>query len=830
MTRRSPLTLALLLLAAAVLGPRSSRADDIDDATTRRTIEAALEIAPEDDLPALWALAKDLAKDKAAVPALRALVDAASPARRLVIGRALVLLEEESQGVEILQALAGDDQAAPMLRVAALKILEREGEAEQAEWLLETIDGTLEPSVKMAMARTLWRIGGSKKGKAKAVMLEYLKSEDRARREEGALALGEIGSTAEAKPVLADMRGEPTERGRSAALLLDLLARETLAEAALRAAPPAAPPAAPAPPAAGTGGPWPLLDEIRQMLEQYYVDLDKVHDPKLEDAAAKGFTEALDEHSSYMSPADYAKLLEGLDPTYGGVGAYVAIDADNGGRFTVSRPIWGGPLYRGGIRAGDVVVAIDGEPTANLALEECVRRLKGPAGTKVVLSVVRPGWTEKQDFTLTRANITIPSIAYDVLPGGVGYLAILSFGEDTAREVHKILDEFTKAGVRGIVIDLRGNPGGLLRAAVDVASEFLPAGVRVVSEKGRDNVWPERVHVATGVGAGRPAWPIVVLTNGGTASASEILSGALRHHGRARLVGTQTFGKGSVQVPLDLKSRPGEPYTDVERATVTSYSDMNGNGRFDAGEPARRANMKNGRYDTAEKFTDADGNGVWDAGEEFVDANQNGVYDPAEPFEDLNKNGKWDTGGAFKPTVAKYFLPDGTNLKGHTEILKGKVIRTGGLVPDVEIKDDTRDFWELQAQSELYRTGAVKKYVDDVVAADAARAEALARSDRHDPASYPGFDAFYDGLGTKLSKQAVRALVRIRVREALSDRMGRALDGDIVDDATLRAGVLDLLSTLKVDPKSVEDLAFLADLPKPKADGEKPADGAPNAR
>ena len=171
MTRRSPLTLALLLLAAAVLGPRSSRADDIDDATTRRAIEAALEKAPEDDLPALWALAKDLAKDKAAVPALRALVDAASPARRLVIGRALVLLEEESQGDEILQALAGDDKAAPMLRVAALKILEREGEAEQAEWLLETIDGTLEPSVKMAMARTLWRIGGSKKGKASGISI-----------------------------------------------------------------------------------------------------------------------------------------------------------------------------------------------------------------------------------------------------------------------------------------------------------------------------------------------------------------------------------------------------------------------------------------------------------------------------------------------------------------------------------------------------------------------------------------------------------------------------------------------------------------------------------
>jgi|GEM_PF-322544 len=824
MSRRTPRWIAALLLGATVLGPRPSRADDIDEATTRKAVEAALAKAPDDDLSAMWALAKDLAKDKAAVPALRALVETVSPGKRLAIGRALVLLHDELKGVEILEALAGDEKAVPAFRVAALKILEREGDVEQAEWLFETIDGTLEPSVKMGMARALWRLGGSKKGKAKEVMLEYLKSEDRARREEGALALGEIGAAVEAKPVLAEMRGEPTERGRSAAFLLDLLARETLAEAALRAPPPAVPGPGTPSVSAVPGTPWPLLDEIRHLLEQYYVDLDKVRDAKLEDAAAKGFTEALDEHSAYMSPTEYAKLLEGLDPTYGGVGAYVAMDADSGGRFTVSRPIWGGPLYRARIRSGDVVVAIDGEPTLSQSLEECVRRLKGPAGTKVVLSVMRAGWTEKQDFTLTRANITIPSTAYDVLPGGIGYLALFSFGEDSAREIRRVLDEFAAAGVRALVLDLRGNGGGLLRAAVDIASEFLPAGVRVVSEKGRDNVWPERVHVATGSGASRPAWPVVVLTNGGTASASEILSGALRHHGRARLVGTQTFGKGSVQVPLDLKSRPGEPYTDAERVTIVNYADANGNGRFDEGEPARKASLRNGRYDTAEKFTDADGNGVWDDGEAYVDANQNGVYDPAEAFEDLNKNGRWDTGGAFKPTVAKYFLPDGTNLKGHTEILKGKVLRTGGLVPDIEVKDDVRDFWELQAQTELYRAGAVKTYVDEAVANDPTRFEALARSDRRDPASYPGFDAWYEGLGTKLSKQAVRAIVRLRVREELSDRLGRALDGDVVDDATLRTGVLDLLTQLKVDPRSIEDLAFLADLPKPKANADKPTD------
>lgn len=820
MNRR--LMTALALVCAATLLPRSTHGDEVDEAQSRRAVEAALGKVAEDDVPALWALAAEFAKDKMAVPALRALSDTVSTGRLLAVGRALVLLQDETRGVEVLVRLAGDAKALPALRVAALKVIERDGEPEQGEWLLEAIDSVHEPSVKMAMARALWRLGGSKKGKAKDVMVQFLQSEDRVRREEGALALGEIGAAAEAKPVLASMRGDPTERGRSAAFLLELLNREAVADAALRTPPPVPTPA-PAP-AAGPAGSWPLLDEIRGILDQYYVDLDRVRDPKLEDAAAKGFTSALDDHSTYMSPEEFGRLLEGLDPTYGGVGAYVSLDADNGGRFTVSRPIWGGPLYRAGLRAGDMIVAIDGEPTLGKTIDECVRRLKGPAGTKVVVSVLRPGWAEKQDFTLTRANITIPSTAYDLLPGDLGYLAVLSFGEDTPREVRRILDEFARAKVKGVIVDLRGNSGGLLRAAVDIASEFLPAGARVVSEKGREGVWPEKVHPATGAGADLPAWPLVVLTNGSTASASEILSGALRHHGRARLVGTQTFGKGSVQVPLELKTRPGEPFTDTERLTVISYVDANGNGRLDAGETVRTRKLKNGRYDAAEKFTDLNGNGVWDEGEPYVDSNGNGVYDPAEPFEDLNGNGRWDAGGAFKPTVAMYYLPDGTHLKGHTEIVRGKVIRTGGIVPDVEVKDGGRNFWELASQAELFRSPALKRYVEELTTQHGDEMERLARSDRRDPSAYPGFAAFFDALGTKLTPQAVRTVVRTRVREALSDRVGRALDGDVVDDEILRAGVVELLKTMNVAPRTVPDLAFLADLPAPPAEDAAESD------
>ncbi len=819
MASRFRLAVALAFLTAtAPLLLRPARADDVDEAAAARDVQALLAKAKDADIPTLWALSKSLAAGtKLALPALRAAAETADPGQKLAIGRALVLLEDETKGLALVQTVAAAEGASAPLRVAALKVMEKDGEEDQASWITKVIDETHEPSVKMAMAKALWSLGASNdREKARTVMKEFLKSEDRSRREEGALALGEIGSAAEAKPILLEMRSEPTERGRSAAFLLDLLNRDAVADSALRpvAPPPGTPPAIPVLPTgpAIPNGAWPLLDEIRSILEQSYADTSKLDLRKLEDGAAEGFTMALDPHSSYLTPAENAKLLEGLDPTYGGVGAYVHNDPDNGQRFTISRPIWGGPLYRAGLRTGDVILFIDGEPTQGKTLEECVRLLKGPAGTKVVISVVRPGWSDKQDFALVRANITPPTTAYDLLPGGIGYLEILSFGEETPREVHAILDRFAKEGVKSLVLDLRWNPGGLLRAAVEIASEFLPKDQTVVSERGRLGVWPARTHKSSGAGDGRPAWPMVVLVNGGTASAAEIVSGALGVNGRAKVIGTQTYGKGSVQVPLDLRTRPGEAFTDVERAYGATGRDPTGR----SGTERRKA--ANGRYDIAEKFTDQNGNGLWEAGEPFIDANANGVYDPAEPFEDANKNGKWDPGGSFKVTVAKYYLPDGTNLNGRNEMKDGKLVRLGGIMPDVEAKDDGIDLWERQGQAELYRTGAIKRYVDEQMPKNEALFERLARSDRRDPSLYPGLDEIYTGLCTKLSTQAVRALVRIRVRELVADKLGRALTGDIVDDVPLRTAIVELLKAAKVDPKSVEDLAFLADVPPPKAD------------
>jgi carboxyl-terminal processing protease len=814
--RRLLLPAVLLVCAAAVLPLPPVRADDVDEAAAARAVATLMAKAEGADVPELWSLSKLLAAGgKQAIPALREASQKGSPGARLAAGRALVLLEDELKGVESLQKLVGEDGVAAPVKVAALKVIGQDGEEEQSTWLTRAIDETHEPAVKVAMAKALWDLSSTStadRAHAKKVFLDFLKSEDKDLRAEGALALGEIGAALDAKEALRELRDEPTERGRTAATLLRLINAEELADARLRT-PPATPPAA-APKSA-----WPLLDEIRDLLNQSYVDESALAGTNVEDKMAAGVTEALDPHTEYYSPEENAKLLTLLDPTYGGVGAYVYADPENKSTFTISRPIFGGPIYRAGLQTGDMITKIDGQTTAGQGLDESVRRLKGPAGTKVVITVYRTGWTEEQDFSLTRARITIPTTAYDVLPGDLGFLEISTFADETAAEVHKILDEFQRRGVKALVIDLRWNTGGLLTAAVDIASEFLPKGALVVTEKGREGVMPPVSFSSKGTGRDRPSWPIVVLVNRGTASAAEILSGSLQAHGRARLVGEMTYGKGSVQLPIPLKSRPGEEFTDVEHDVVVRYSDVNGNGRWDPDEPALRRKERNGRYDGAEKFTDVNGNGRYDPGEPFVDANSDGVWNDAEPFVDANKNGKWDAGGAFKMTVARYYLPSGKHLEGKFEVKGDKVVRTGGIDPEVAAKPAEPDFWQTQELRKIDKTGAARRYVDAAMAKDPALFERLARSDRRDPSLYPGFDAFYDALKTRLSKEAVRQLVRVLVRRNLANQLSRELVGDLVDDEPLDVAILEALKALNVDPKSVDDLAFLAQpRAKPESD------------
>ncbi|MDJ0522296.1 MAG: S41 family peptidase [Planctomycetota bacterium] len=817
MSRTACLFLAALLLLPA-LGTRPSSADDIDESSAAKNVATLLKAQPGDDLRNIWSLSESLAAlGRPAIKPLRKAAPASNPPQRLAIGRALVLLSDYTKGLEELRNVVTAESSSSGLKVAALSVMGEEGELEEAEWLEEQIDTTLDPDVKLAMAKSLWMLNKTNKGKGKDVMLQFMRSSDPDLRAEGALALGEIGAASEAKTVLRELERQPTERGRSARFLLDILRLEMLQEQKLRepTPPKEVDPARPA----RRGGEWGLLEEIRKHLREAYVDGDKVKQEALEDAAAAGLTEALDPHTNYMSPKANAQLLSNLDPSYGGIGAYVFNDPDHAKRFTISRPIYGGPVYRADLRAGDVVTAIGSKSTQGLSVEECVRLLKGPPGTQVVLSVMRRGWAEPRSFTITRARITIPTTAYDILPGKIGFLQIMHFSEETAREVGRVLDDFDSQGVQGIVIDLRFNSGGYLHSAVQIASNFVEGGKIVVTEKGRAGVYPKRVHRSLGTGNGRKQVPLTVLVNQGTASAGEILAGALRDHGRARLIGTMTFGKGSAQIHLPLDSRPGEPFTDKVRKSGRPlqgdrYRDTNGNGKWDPGEPFTSRPRSNGRYDPPEKFVDANGNGVYDAGERFTDSNRNGLWDAGEPFTDKNGNGQWDPGGALKITVASYYTPSGFNPQRRLEIVDGSPKWVGGLTPEVEIEPTTLDLWEVQAQRELESTGKVREYVDKLFGQDEALMSRLARSDRCQPDLYPGFEAFYKSLDTRLDNDAVRWLVRWNTRRELGDRLGRELVGDLVDDVQLQHALLDLLGTLGIDPTSIPDLSCLSELKK----------------
>ena len=815
----------LAMLALVVCLPLQAIADDVDEDMAARQIDQLIDGKLEGGLTAIWKLSEQMFDlGRSAIPSLREKMPEAKPPQCLAMARALVLLDDSTRGMDALRKLAFDKAVKTELREAALVVIGREGEPEEAEWLEERVEVELEPRVKLSIAKALWEINRNAKSKAKGkeVMLAFMRSSDDELRALGALALGEIGAGTEAKRELRMLAMEPTERGRSAALLLKVLQLERVLEQDLRSDEGDGPDPAPTSSQPATNSAWPLLDEIYETLRRSYVSADKIDRRKLEDAAALGLTKALDPHTNYLTPEENAKLQAALDPSYGGIGAYVQNDPNNGERFTISRPIYGGPVYRADLRAGDVILRIGDESTEGLAVDDCVRLLKGPPGTRVEVTIARTGWTEPKAFTLTRARIVIPSTAYDVLPGNIGFLQIQHFSDATAEEVGKVLDEFERKRVSGLIIDLRSNSGGYLKSAVEIASNFVERGLPVVSEVGRPGVWPRRTHRSDGRGTHRrnlAAAPIVVLVNSFTASAAEILSGALKDYERARLVGDMTFGKGSAQIPIDLRTRPGEPFVDVARPTRyyrgDPFTDLNGNRRWDPGEPYQSHPRKNGRFDEAERFEDANANGVYDPGETFTDANGNGVWDDREPFTDTNGNGKRDPSGTMKTTIARYETPSGFNPNGKFKVVNRRLRRVGGIEPHVTVRRANLDLWEVQVQRKLESDGHVRKYVERIFQEDRAAMERLARSDRGDPSQYPGFDTFYESLDTRLSKGAVRWLVRFHVRRELGDALGRELVGDVVDDRVLQAAVRDLLRTLDVQLADVPDLAFLASMEDP---------------
>lgn len=280
---------------------------------------------------------------------------------------------------------------------------------------------------------------------------------------------------------------------------------------------------------------------VLDIVERSYVD--PVEGEKLIDGALSGMLQSLDPHSAFLSPEAYKDLQVDTQGEFSGLGLVVAMKDD---LITVVAPVEGTPGDKAGIRSGDRILKVDGVSTQDMKLWEAVEKMRGPKGTKVVLSIYREGDDDAREFTLVRDIIPIYSVRSLLIKPGYGYIRITNFQDNTLTDVKKALDELErgKDPLRGLVIDLRNNPGGLLSQCVNVADLFIDQG-EIVSIKGRKKE-NNRVYRARKDSPARN-YPIVILINSGTASASEILAGALQDHKKAVVMGTTSFGKGSVQ-------------------------------------------------------------------------------------------------------------------------------------------------------------------------------------------------------------------------------------------------------------------------------------------
>lgn len=288
--------------------------------------------------------------------------------------------------------------------------------------------------------------------------------------------------------------------------------------------------------------------EVLQRVQTSYVDV--VPTDKLMTGAMKGMMRSLDAYSGYMDAAEYDELQSTTRGSFGGVGLIVGI---RDRVPVVISSVEGGPAWTLGLHTGDAITAIEGHSTFGLSLEEVAQKLRGKPGTDVKVTVAREGEEERQDLTIRREVIATKSVPYAFTTAGdVGYIRLADFSQDSGDEVRAAMDQLRKQGAKRLVLDLRSNPGGLLDQAVEVVDRFVPGGTLVVSTRGRMKGSDQKLFSSTGKHEG--TWPMVVLIDRGSASASEIVAGALQDLDRALVVGETSFGKGSVQNLFPLRT------------------------------------------------------------------------------------------------------------------------------------------------------------------------------------------------------------------------------------------------------------------------------------
>ncbi|RMG14253.1 MAG: PDZ domain-containing protein, partial [Planctomycetota bacterium] len=548
---------------------------------------------------ALWdqALALESLGAEAA-PEIARRLDASPPQVKLAAAKALLSLQgadaQRSKAVQAVKdVLRGEGPRE--LRVFACELLSAHGLRSEVSGLKRSLDSITDPVVKIHLLKAL-RLRG-RYGRASRMLRQFLRSDDFSVRCEAALALAEIGNIDAARELLSQLKDEPTPRGRRAKAFLELDAMVSKLEAfgglekesevlklrereiqRLKGKIAELQAALKEGGGAGPGADLPggeLMGELFERIRSTYVDAEKTKLEDLVDSAASGLVDHLDPFSSYMNQKTLEAFNSSIRQRYGGIGAVVQMDRKSG-YMTIQRPIYGNPAYKAGLRTLDQVLEVEGTSTKGKTVTELVAVLKGPPGTPVNVKV-RPflGGPDR-DVQIVRQEITLKSVRYDMLPGNIGYLQLSQFGHLATEEVEAALRDLEGRGMEGLIFDLRGNPGGLLSAAVEIADKFLDDDQLVVYSEGRKGTRYGMRQDDGGPAVRRrrlrqpkhPDYPLVVLVDENSASASEIVSGALQVHGRAELVGHQTFGKGSVQNIFPLQSMKGKA---ALRMTIAYY-------------------------------------------------------------------------------------------------------------------------------------------------------------------------------------------------------------------------------------------------------------------
>ncbi len=518
-----------------------------ENSDTAKSMKSILDTITDNSDEPVWAQALDLVElgdSEKVKDELDKNLENASSGKKIAISFALLANGWQREGAKPLEDIIRDGKAPLQRRIDAAAVMGNHG-GEYVKARLRAIlrIKDLPELLKVELAKSLWKLSYDSSA-ADLLVAIATNSASLASRNEAALSLGRFGRYDRVREELVRISRMPGEDGDEARALLVLddknkknVSRDEFAEE--------------------------LIGEVIKLIRTNYAydntdpdESEQIKSKNLASSAARALVRSLDDFNDYLNEEDYQEMLNSMHGDYGGIGAYVGM---RDGYFTILTPMWGKPAYKAGLQSMDIITKIDGDDVTKLDLNKTVKKLKGKPGTPVKVTVVRKGFDEPKDFVIMRDLITMPMIFTQRLPGDIGYVRLTGFQEDpyrnisTSSELKKALLKFEKdGGIKGLVLDLRNNPGGLLSEAVGVCENFLERNKLIVYSKGK--ISRRRNYTSRILGEPTYTGPLVVLINGGSASASEIVSGALRDHKRATLVGQKSFGKGSVQMLLPVNT------------------------------------------------------------------------------------------------------------------------------------------------------------------------------------------------------------------------------------------------------------------------------------